>query len=224
MRPSRNPWDILGLTHGATPEEIKRAYKEKALKYHPDRNGDEEIFKAVSNAYLQLKKRTHIPVLTKPDVKLINLKLSIQEQINGINGIISLDNGEAIEAKIPAGAELDEKFKVRSNRKNYIINIQELKHKVFTRQGFNVIMDLNVDIKFALIGGTLDIEGPSGNNLTVEVSAGTKPGSLVVFKNEGLLNRKKRYRGNLHIFLNYDIPILDTEEKLQEFIIRLKNE
>ena len=113
MRPNRNPWDILGLPHGATPDEIKRAYKEKALKYHPDKNGDQEIFKAVSEAYRQLKNRTHIPVLTKPDTKLVNVKLSIAEQINGVDGLISLDSGELIEATIPAGAELNDKFKVR---------------------------------------------------------------------------------------------------------------
>ena len=46
---------ILGLTRGASVNEIKRAYRRLARKYHPDINpGDraaEEHFKGISEAY-----------------------------------------------------------------------------------------------------------------------------------------------------------------------------
>jgi molecular chaperone DnaJ len=48
-------YSILGVPRNATQEEIKRAYRRLALKYHPDRNpGDkeaEEKFKEISEAY-----------------------------------------------------------------------------------------------------------------------------------------------------------------------------
>lgn len=44
-------YDILGVPKTATKEEIKKAYKKKALEHHPDKGGDEEVFKKVSNAY-----------------------------------------------------------------------------------------------------------------------------------------------------------------------------
>lgn len=57
-------YDILGISKNATAAEIKKAYRKKAIEYHPDKNpGDakaEEMFKKAAEAY---------EVLSDPDKK-----------------------------------------------------------------------------------------------------------------------------------------------------------
>jgi DnaJ-class molecular chaperone len=42
---------LLGVQPGAPEEEVKKAYRKKAMEHHPDRGGNEETFKNVKAAY-----------------------------------------------------------------------------------------------------------------------------------------------------------------------------
>lgn len=52
---SRNYYDVLEVSKSASEDQIKRAYRKLALKFHPDKNpGNEEAtkkFSEISNAY-----------------------------------------------------------------------------------------------------------------------------------------------------------------------------
>lgn len=224
MRISKNPWDLLGVQYGASHEEIKAAYKSKALKYHPDRlNGDEEMFKLVQSAYEKLKNRTHVPILTQPDTKLVNVKLSIYQQIHGIKDIIEIPGVGMLELDIPAGCRKNDKFKITHNKKEYIINVLERKEKDFTRHGLNVIMNLDLDIVLAMRGGILEIETPCGEIIPTRISAGTDSKQQIVIENHGMYDRRTKRRGNLHVFTQVSIPKIESEQELQNLITRLKN-
>lgn len=60
-----NPYEILGVREGASKEEIKKAYRELAKKYHPDQYGAnplkdlaEEKMREINEAYEYLMRNS----------------------------------------------------------------------------------------------------------------------------------------------------------------------
>lgn len=51
---SKDYYSILGVSKNSTKEEIKKAFRSKAQKHHPDKGGDEAKFKEINEAYQTL--------------------------------------------------------------------------------------------------------------------------------------------------------------------------
>ena len=70
----RDYYDVLGVSKSASDSELKKAFKKLAMKYHPDRNPDDdsaaEKFKEAAEAYDVLsdpqKKSTYCLLYTSP--------------------------------------------------------------------------------------------------------------------------------------------------------------
>jgi molecular chaperone DnaJ len=86
MATKRDYYEILGVQQSASDEEIKKAYRKMALKYHPDKNpGDEEAeekFKEASEAY---------EILSDPDQRARYDRFGHQ----GVNTSAARDSGGA---------------------------------------------------------------------------------------------------------------------------------
>ena len=66
-----NPYKILEIDREYTPETLKEKYKEMALKYHPDKGGDVEIFQDITKSYIYLLKKYKENM---PDKQIFELK------------------------------------------------------------------------------------------------------------------------------------------------------
>jgi DnaJ-class molecular chaperone len=61
---------VLGVAPDAAQDEIKKAYRKLALQHHPDKGGDEEKFKEITEAYENLsgKVKPKQPPISYPDI------------------------------------------------------------------------------------------------------------------------------------------------------------
>jgi len=76
----RDYYEVLGLSKGASDDEIKRAYRQMAKKYHPDINkepGAEEKFKEINEAY---------EVLSDPNKKARYDQFGFEDPTQGFGG------------------------------------------------------------------------------------------------------------------------------------------
>lgn len=85
---SKDYYESLGIQKGASDDEIKRAYRKLAMKYHPDKNKEnkaaEEKFKEINEAY---------QVLSDPDKKANYDRFGTADMNGGAGGFDGFDFG-----------------------------------------------------------------------------------------------------------------------------------
>ncbi|MBN9167853.1 MAG: DnaJ domain-containing protein, partial [Myxococcales bacterium] len=66
---SLSVWDVLGVGRDVTEQELKAAYRRRALETHPDHGGNEEAFRRVVRAYAEAQRRLRRPRAGRPAKK-----------------------------------------------------------------------------------------------------------------------------------------------------------
>ena len=66
-----DPYKVLEIEREYTPDLLKQKYKEMALKYHPDRGGNVEVFQDITKSYIYLLKKYKENM---PDKQIFDLK------------------------------------------------------------------------------------------------------------------------------------------------------
>ncbi|MBX3208690.1 MAG: J domain-containing protein [Labilithrix sp.] len=62
-------WEVLGVGRDVTEEELKAAYRKRALETHPDHGGDDAAFRRVVRAYAEAQRRLQRPRPRRPPAK-----------------------------------------------------------------------------------------------------------------------------------------------------------
>ncbi|KAI8896424.1 hypothetical protein BC833DRAFT_528280 [Globomyces pollinis-pini] len=128
-----------------------------------------------------------------------------------------------ITVKIPAG--IDDGMTVRlsgqgdaaespNGRKgDLLIQVNIARHDRFKRDGANVLLDVNVPLITAILGGSITIPTIDGN-VDLKIPPGTQPNDRKTLKNRGMPRINSRQKGDQWITLKVELPkSISTEQK-----------
>ncbi len=90
----------------------------------------------------------------------------------------------------------------------------------FVRHGDDLVHRLSVDIADAALGTVVDVPLVSGDEATLDIPAGTQPGTLFRVAGEGMGRLGRRGRGDLIVEANVSVPeelTLEQEKALEEY-------
>ncbi|MGA1868704.1 MAG: molecular chaperone DnaJ [bacterium] len=160
----RDYYEILGISNSASVEEIKKAYRRQALKYHPDRNPNdksaEEKFKDASEAY---------EVLSDPEKR----KLYDQYGHAGLqnSGFSGFSNFEDIFGSDIFGSFSDIFSDIFGSGSG------SFRRRQRPRRGSDLEYRLNIEFREAATGISTTIEIPREETCSSCAGKGTKPGT-----------------------------------------------
>lgn len=98
------------------------------------------------------------------------------------------------------------------------LQIQTVPHPVFTRDGDNLWMDMNISLKEALVGFRKSFMHLDGRAVEVSRDVITPPRSVVVLEGEGMPKQHfPSEKGQLHITFHVNFPDSLTEDQKQGF-------
>jgi curved DNA-binding protein len=233
-------YSILGVSKNASDKELKSAYKKLSMQHHPDRTGgSDEKFKQVNEAYSTLKDPRKRQEYDNPpqqqfntqqrqqqrnqDVTL-NYSLKFSEVFTGtaVSLQYKLPSGkmEFLDAAIPAGVQhgstvrfagLGDDSIRQFERGNLILRIRVQNDPKWKRDGANVYAVEKIDIFDFIIGSTVEIVTPTNRKFSLNVPAGTKPGTTFSISGHGIPDFNTQRPGNIHIKLEAIMPKLDRE-------------
>jgi len=134
---------------------------------------------------------------------------------------ITLADGKTIDLKLPKGLEDGTRIRLAGKgeegpdgRGDAIVTIEIAPHRLFTREGTNIRLDLPVTLKEAVLGAKVKVPTPEGP-VMLSVPKGTSSGRVLRLKERGFVAKDGR-RGDQLVTVEVHVPADDAD--LQRFV------
>ncbi len=219
MTQGKDYYKILGVSKDASPEEIKKAFRKLALKYHPDRHkGDkeaEERFKEINEAYAVLsdpEKRRQYDTFGTNEFHQHFSREDIFRDFDFTNLFKDLGIGGVGFSRIFFGGTghgfgLDEVFShiFETNREGRYGFTGDPTFKYANPKGQDVVLELPLTIMEMVSGGKKIISLRTGNvpeKIAVSIPKGIQPGKKIRIPGKGAVGPGGR--GDLYLLVKHD--------------------
>ena len=144
---------------------------------------------------------------------------------SGKGGVLASEN---VEVAVPAGVTNGMRLRLegmgdfgKDGNGDLYIEIRELEHRTFKRNGDSVMIDIRVPFYIAALGGTISIPTLLHGDKQLEIEKGTQQGKRIFLKDEGI----RRFNGNAIgeeiAVVNIEVP-KDLSKEEKELMEKLK--
>lgn len=229
----RNPYEVLDVDINASEDEIKKAYRRLARKYHPDVSTEpnaEEKFKEVRAAYEAIQNGSHYDEddiyrnyefnydnysdyfdNTFEDIMSRWKREFRSANIRTVPVYITLEECITGVQKTVNGTKVNISPGVRSGTKFIIseraqVEVTVTPHAKFQRNKDDLLADVKISVSEAINGTELDLAHPNGKKYKVKVPDGTQPGDVIRLRGIGIPNPVTKKTGDLFIKFSVTIP------------------
>jgi DnaJ-class molecular chaperone len=201
----KSPYEVLGVSSTASQEEIKNSYRNLAKKYHPDLNpgnkGAEKLFKEINGAYELVGRPEDRAKFDRGELDEMNARKNASAA--------GRERGPFYHETQNQGGRYSQSFEGMDD---------EFLQSIFGRMGGgmggkrgfetpsdstgqDVLYQMDIDFKDAVLGGEREITLPSGTRLRVKIPAGVDSGSKLRFGGHGSPGTGKGTTGDAYVEL-----------------------
>jgi DnaJ-class molecular chaperone len=206
-------------------DPVKRQqYDNPQPQYSYNSNNFEDIFGAFFGQRAQPQRRNK-------DVK-ISISVTLEEVLQGkdVVATYTLTNGKQTSAniKIHPGVEHGEAIRFRGlgddfissmSRGELIVYVRVLAHRDFERDGRNIRKHINVSVFDLILGKKVSVRTLNGGEITVNVPAGTNPGTILSVAGYGLPDPRTGRTGNLYLVIKAITPTIKDSTLIERIKI-----
>jgi DnaJ-class molecular chaperone len=150
-----------------------------------------------------------------PDIAY-RLKIPFEDAVALKPQRITLGDGKTIDLKLPKGLEDGTRIRLAGKgqegpggRGDALVTIEIAPHRLFTREGSNIRLELPVTLKEAVLGAKVKVPTPEGP-VMLTIPKGTTSGKVLRLKGRGF-TAKDGKRGDQLVAVEIDVPANDAE-------------